>query len=191
MVSLDNISFDLESDLLCQILTQPIVKTRILGQSVVPECEWRGTIFATGNNVRVVGDLVRRALSCNLDAKVERPELREFAFDPIARVHADRGAYIAAAITIARAYRAAGRAATNVRPLAGYAAWSAIVREPLLWLGEHDPVASMDTARAADPERAAAYELVTRWQQRVGVGKPTSVRGMIEIANERKGRSME
>jgi putative DNA primase/helicase len=106
-------------------------------------------------------------------------------------VHADRGAYIAAAITIARAYRAAGRAATNARPLAGYAAWSAMVREPLLWLGEHDPVASMDTARAADPERAAAYELVTRWQQRIGVGKAISARGMIEIANERKERSMQ
>jgi putative DNA primase/helicase len=191
IISLDNISFDLESDLLCQILTQPIVKTRVLGKSVVPECEWRGTILATGNNVRVVGDLVRRTLSCNLDAKVERPELREFPFDPIARVHADRGAYIAAAITIARAYRAAGRAATNVRPLAGYAAWSAMVREPLLWLGEHDPVASMDTARAADPGRAAAYKLVTRWQSRIGVGKAISVRGMIEIANERKEHSMQ
>lgn len=109
VISLDNLSFDLDSEVLCQILTQPIVKTRILGQSVVPECEWRGTLLATGNNVRVVGDLVRRALTCNLDAGVERPEQREFEFDPIARVYADRGTYIAAAITIARAYRAYGR----------------------------------------------------------------------------------
>ena len=110
IVSLDNLSFDLESDLLCQVLTQQSSKTRILGQSSVPECEWRGTIFATGNNIRVVGDLVRRTLTCNLDAKVERPELREFSFDPIARCIADRAAYIAAAITIARAYRAFGDA---------------------------------------------------------------------------------
>jgi putative DNA primase/helicase len=101
MISLDNLSFDLETDLLCQILTQRI--------------EWRGTIFATGNNVRVLGDLVRRALTCNLDAKVERPEMREFSFDPIARVLADREQYIAAGITIARE-------AASLRPLGGYGA---------------------------------------------------------------------
>jgi putative DNA primase/helicase len=189
VVSLDNLSFDLESDLLCQVLTQPIVKTRILGQSVVPECEWRGTIFGTGNNIRVVGDLVRRTLTCNLDAKVERPELREFAFDPIARVHADRGSYIAAAITIARAYRAFGDTAAGYRPLAGYAAWSKMVREPLLWLGERDPVGSMELMRASDPKRAAAYELVRRWERRIGLGKVVSVRDIITVANHTKERS--
>ena len=182
VISLDNLSFDLDSEVLCQILTQPIVKTRILGQSVVPECEWRGTLLATGNNVRVVGDLVRRALTCNLDAGVERPEQREFEFDPIARVYADRGTYIAAAITIARAYRAYGRLDPPTPPLAGYTTWSTTVREPLIWLGVKDPVGSIEVARVADPERALAYELVTRWQQRIGTGKKVSVRGIIDAA---------
>ena len=189
VISLDNLSFDLESDVLCTILSQMTVKVRRLGISEVPECEWRGTIFGTGNNIRVVGDLVRRTLTCNLDAKVERPELREFAFDPIARVHANREAYIAAAITIARAYRVAGRDASNVRPLAGYAAWSAAVREPLLWLDEHDPVQSMEAARTADPMRAAAYELVGHWQERFGIGRAVSVRDIITTANQTKDHS--
>jgi putative DNA primase/helicase len=183
VVSLDNLSFDLDSDLLCQILTRKTVKVRRLGVSEVPECEWRGTIFATGNNVRVRGDLVRRTLTCNLDAKVERPELRKFRFDPIARVHSGREDYIAAAITIVRAYRAVGRDAVDVRPLGGYAAWSAAVREPLLWLGEHDPVKSMDAARAADPMRAAAYQLVEDWQALFGIDKVVSVRDIIDTAN--------
>jgi putative DNA primase/helicase len=186
VISLDNLSFDLQSDLLCQILTERTVKVRILGKSEVPECEWRGTIFATGNNVRVLGDLVRRVLTCQLDAKVERPELRKFSFNPIARVQGNREAYIAAAITIAHAYRTVGRDAPPVRPLAGFEAWSAIVREPLLWLGEHDPVKSMDAARAADPARAAAYELITHLQQRFGLGETFSVRDAIAIANETK-----
>ena len=186
VVSLDNVSFDLESDLLCQILTQPIVKVRILGQSAVPECEWRGTLFGTGNNIRVIGDLVRRALTCNLDAKVERPEQRKFKFDPIARVRQDRGAYIAAAITIARAYDRAGRPAPACRPLGGYSAWAQVVRHPLLWLGVSDPVASMEAARADDPERAAAYELVQRWQIRIGLDKAVTVRDIIAIANTNK-----
>jgi putative DNA primase/helicase len=185
MISLDNLSFDLESDLLCQILTQRIVKVRVLGKSEVPECEWRGTIFATGNNVRVLGDLVRRALTCNLDAKVERPEMREFSFNPIARVLADREQYIAAAITIALAYRAAGREAASLRPLGGYGAWSAMVREPLVWLGEHDPIKSMDAARTADPARAAAYELVGHLKHRIGIDKPVGVRDIVAIANKK------
>jgi putative DNA primase/helicase len=189
IISLDNMASDLESALLCQILTQHTVKVRRLGVSEVPECEWRGTIFATGNNVRVLGDLIRRALTCNLDAKMERPELREFAFNPIARVLGDREAYIAAAITIARAYRAVGRAASNAKPLAGYAAWSATVREPLLWLGEHDPVQSMEAARTADPNRAAAYELVSRWKQRFGLDRAVSVREVINTANRTKEHS--
>jgi hypothetical protein len=47
IISLDNMASDLESALLCQILTQRTVKVRRLGVSEVPECEWRGTIFAT------------------------------------------------------------------------------------------------------------------------------------------------
>jgi putative DNA primase/helicase len=191
IVSLDNLSADLESELLCQVLTQTIVKTRILGQSVVPECEWRGTIFGTGNNIRVVSDNVRRTLTCNLDAGVERPELREFSFDPIARVRADRGAYIGAAITIARAYRAFGDLPSGYRPLGSYAAWARTVREPLIWLGERDPVTSMDEARAADPDRAAAYELVQRWDRIIHAGKAISVRDIIGIANETKDGSFK
>src|SRR6516225_6860493 len=64
-----------------------------------------------------------------------------------------------------------------------------MVREPLRWLGQDDPVKSMDAARTADPARAAAYELVARWQQRIGVGEPVSVRDIIVIANETKPTS--
>ena len=77
MSSLDNLSHDIEGDLLAQMVTQTFIKTRILGKSEIPECEWYGMLFATGNNIRVVGDMVRRTLVCQLDAKLERPELRK------------------------------------------------------------------------------------------------------------------
>ena len=64
---------------------------------------------------------------------------------------ANRGAYIAAALTICRAYIAAGR--PNLLPqLASFGEWSDTVRSALVWLGEADPVKSMDTSRADDPE---------------------------------------
>jgi hypothetical protein len=184
--SLDNMSCDLTGDLLGQISTQTIIKIRILGKSETPECEWKGTLFATGNNIQVIGDQVRRTLVCNLDAKMENPDQRKFELDPIARVHEDRGVYVAAVITIARAYAAAGQPVKDLTPLVGFDGWSRVVREPLVWLDEPDPVKNMEAARIADPERAAASELVTRWSKIIGVDAPVTTSEIITIANEEK-----
>ena len=190
LISLDNVSHDLEGDLLAQMATQKIVKVRVLGRSETPECEWRGTLFATGNNIRVKGDLVRRVLCCNLDARVERPEQRKFKLDPVGRAARDRGRYIAAAISIARAYAAAVHPYTGqVTPLSGFNEWSRMVREPLLWLGRADPVDSMEMARELDPERMAAREVLYRWSQRIGAEAPVTASEVIAIANALKSAS--
>ena len=110
MISIDNINGELGGDALCQIIERPVVDIRILGRSESVRIEARGTcLFATGNNFTIVGDVCRRAITTNLDPEVERPELRQFDFDPVERVLANRGEYIAAALTICRAYIVAGR----------------------------------------------------------------------------------
>jgi putative DNA primase/helicase len=184
--SLDNVSCDLSGDLLGQISTQTIIKIRILGESKMPECEWKGTLFATGNNIRVTGDQVRRTLVCNLDARMENPEQRKFKFDPVERVHTDRGAYIAAVITIARAYKAAGQPINDLPPLVGFDGWARVVREPLVWLGEADPADSMEAARMDDPDRAAAFELVERWSKYIGLNEPLTTNQIISFVNEER-----
>jgi putative DNA primase/helicase len=178
--SLDNLSGNLEGDLLAQMLTQTLIKPRLFHQLKAPEVEWRGTLFATGNNIRVTGDMVRRVLVCNLDSNLERPELRAFKGDPIARIHADRGAYIAAAMVITKAYRCGER--VKVDPLNGFAMWSRTVREPLVWLGMPDPIACMEDMRALDPERAAGRELVACWQECIGTGKAMRASEIMDIA---------
>ena len=90
MISLDNCSMDIGGDLLCQMTERSRVYVRILGKSEVPECEWRGVLFATGNNITLLADMTRRGLISNLDAQVERPELREFEFIHRAR-HGEPG----------------------------------------------------------------------------------------------------
>jgi len=158
IVSIDNVSGELGGDALAQMTERALVRVRILGKSEAPEFECKAAIFATGNNLVLVGDMVRRAVVCTLDAGVERPELREFKFDPIDRVLQNRGAYVAACLTIALAYKAAG-APKACPPLGSYGEWSDMVRAPLIWLGEADPVDSMETAREEDPELAAIREL--------------------------------
>ena len=138
LISIDNMSENLRGDLINQMVERPTVKVRVLGKSEMPECEWRGLLFATGNNVSLVGDLTRRGLICNLDAPIERPELREFKYDPLAMVLADRGKYIAAALTITKAYLTSGER-VKCSPIGSYGDWSRVVREALIWLGEEGP----------------------------------------------------
>jgi hypothetical protein len=84
-------------------------------------------------------------------------------------VMADRGKYIAACLTICRAYIAAGRPNRLVK-LASFGGWSDTVRSALTWLGEADPVKSMDTSKAEDPETAALRHMLTEWKIKIGVG---------------------
>jgi hypothetical protein len=158
LVSIDNVNGELGGDALAQMTERPLVRVRILGKSEAPEFECKAAIFATGNNLILVGDMVRRAVICTLDAGVERPELRQFDFDPIARVLANRGEYVAACLTIVRAYQGAGSPKV-CRPIGSYGEWSDTVRAALIWLGEADPIESMETAREEDPDLAAIREL--------------------------------
>jgi hypothetical protein len=162
IVSLDNCNHDLDGQLLCQLTERPLVKIRILGRSEMPECECHTAVFATGNNISFKGDMVRRGLTCNLDTLSERPELRSFGHDPLRQMMSDRGSYVAAALTIIRAYLAAG-SPTVCGSIGSYSGWSAMVRSPLIWLDQPDPVASMESSREDDPELADIRELFALW----------------------------
>ena len=181
IISIDNCTRDLSGDLLCQLTERSLIKIRVLGRSEMPECECHTTVFATGNNVLFKGDMVRRGLTCNLDVLDERPELREFRHDPLRRVLADRGTYVAAALTIVRAYLAAG-APQKCSALGSYAEWSRMVRSPLVWLGEPDPVESMDSARDEDPELGDIRELFGLWPDYFDLDQKVTTGQIIELA---------
>ncbi len=186
LISIDNLNGELSGDALCQIIERPIVDVRILGQSKMTRIEARGTtMFATGNNLVVVGDLCRRVLIASLDSKLERPELRTFKAEPVKKVLADRGKYIAAALTICRAYMVAGRP-DKAKPLASFGDWSDCVRSALMWLGMADPVASMEIARSEDPERAKHRDIMLAWHAVYGskaVTLATVIKDAVKPAN--------
>jgi hypothetical protein len=184
IVSIDNVNGELGGDALAQMTERPLVRVRPLGKSEAPEFECKAAIFATGNNLTLLGDMVRRAVIGTLDAGVERPELRDFEFDPIERVLQNRGAYVAACLTIALAYRAAGSPAV-CRPVGSYGEWSETVRAPLIWLGEADPIDSMEAARQEDPELAAIRELFVLWGEHLGDLAAMTTSEIIKFACER------
>jgi hypothetical protein len=173
ILHLNNLDHDLESADLCQMITEGLLDIRPFGKNdqLIP-CDCRGmTIFANGNNIHVVGDLVRRTLTSHLDAKMEQPETRTFNSDPIDNIKSNRGKYLAAVFTIVRAYMAAGCPRVEAEAFGGFEGWSRMVRYPLMWLGEADPVASTKEARATDPQREARRLRLTAILKCFGIEK--------------------
>jgi hypothetical protein len=183
MISLDNCTHDLGGELLCQITERPVIKVRILGYSETPDCEVHTAVYATGNNVTLKGDMVRRGLVCNLETLDERPELRRFNRNTLRQAGANRATYVAAGLTVMRAYLAAG-APEVCGPFGSYAEWSIMVRSPLVWLGEPDPVASVDTTQAEDAELADLRELGEWWRGELKLDEDYLSARLEEIAHE-------
>jgi putative DNA primase/helicase len=184
IASIDNVNGDLGGDLLCQAIERPMIRIRQLGASDILEIESRATFFATGNALRVKGDMVRRALICDLDAGVERPETREFKGDPMGSVMAERGRYVSAALIIVRAYIIAGKPECLPK-LASFEEWSDLVRSALVWLGCADPVASMESAREDDPELSELRQVILAWSEIIPDGYEFTAKKLIEKAEER------
>ena len=147
--------------------------------------ETNATIFANGNGFAVSGDMTRRTLVCDLDAEEERPELRTFSFDPVERVLADRGRYVAAALTVVRAFVTSGDT-PGMDPLASYGDYSATVRGALVWLGKADPARSMERAREDDPELSALRSVMAQWICHVGLNVESTGKALIQCAETRK-----
>ncbi len=184
LISIDNCESPLGGELLCQALTQPTLKVRVLGKSLNAEVPSNAAMYATGNNLTLTGDMTRRALRCSLDPGVERPEMRAFDRDPLAAVEADRGNYVAAALTVLRAFHVAGRP-RQTSPLGSFVQWSRWVRDTLIWLGEADPCATMDEVRGADPKLDALTMVIEQWHAVLGERR-VSAKEVIDSAVEQR-----
>jgi hypothetical protein len=190
LISIDNVNGELKGDFLCQAIEQHVLDIRPLGRSEIARIETGGvTIFATGNNITIVGDLCRRTLNARLDSRLEDPQLRQFEKKPIQAILDDRGTYIAACLTICRAYIVAGRPGVLPR-LASFEGWSDTVRSALVWLGKADAVDTMDGIRADDPQRAALSDLLHAWANDHGTGEGSDVTLAVIIELSLKNEKM-
>jgi putative DNA primase/helicase len=181
IIDLDNVSERLEGDFLAQVTERPLLQLRRLGSSDPIRIANAFTVFANGNNVAVVDDLVRRTVRCGMDANTENPEARAFSNDPLSMALRNRGQYIAACLTIARAYIAAGKPG-RLTPLPSYEGWSDFVRCPIVWLGETDPVSTIIDTRGSDPVRRDRAAVFTAWRDELGLDNGYLASELIEHA---------
>jgi putative DNA primase/helicase len=179
VILLDNIERPLGGDLLCQVTTQPSIRMRPLGSSGMVSVPTHALIVATGNNLAIVGDLKRRVVLIRLDAKVERPELRQFAESHIDKVFRDRGRIITAALTVIKAYLASqAPSVEGIAPFGSFEEWDRMVRRPLCWLGLADPLNASEGLRSQDPDIEAMRLLFAAWRE-VYADKAVSVSDLV------------
>lgn len=182
VIAVDNLDAPLESSFLCSVLTQETVSPRVLGQSKNLNLPTRHLFMATGNALTLVGDLNRRALVCLIDPKMENPSERAFTFDPVERALRDRPRYVAAALTVLRAYQVAGRPKQAGKVMGSFGDWCRTVRDALLWLGEADPAVTCVPSNPDDPERERFAAVATSWKAVIGIGVPVSAKQAADIA---------
>ena len=158
IIYLDNCSKPHWGPFLLTASSESKAQVRPLGKSDLVTVANTFTIFVVGINVEIGADMVRRTVKSRMDADMERPETRTFKRNPIAQTRADRGRYIAAALTAIRAYAAAGFP-EELSPRAGYEDWSKFVRGPLVWLGKADPEESIQGMIFDDPQRQTRIDV--------------------------------
>jgi hypothetical protein len=112
IIVIDNVRARLQSAALDLALTSHTVQERILGQSRNGVYAQRATWIATGNNIQLGGDMPRRCYWIRMDAHTDKPWRRGgFTHNLEEWVPANRGALIAALLTLARAWFVAGKPA--------------------------------------------------------------------------------
>ncbi len=197
----DNVREPLGNSVIDSFLTSSLFADRVLGVSENVELPNRALFLVSGNNLVLTGDTHRRILLARLDAQIETPFKREFEFDPLTEVCNNRQALVVAALTIVRAYIAAGRPKVAKGRIASFELWDDLVRQPLCWLRERmrdsgrdltdlpmfvDPAESIDRAASENPETSKLAALLNAWLASFG-HTPTSPAQAITKAIEMFG----
>lgn len=169
-VYFDNLTGQFGNAALDSALTSTRWKDRVLGGNAIIDLPLSPSWFATGNNVELGGDLLRRTLHVRLDLLSERPEQRSGFRIPslLAHVTKHRARLYADAVTVVAAWMRSGIASGapgQVAPLGSYEAWSRVVRDALLWLDLPDPVETQAALmERADAGVTALGDLLRAWR---------------------------
>jgi putative DNA primase/helicase len=165
---IDNVTHPFGNQYLDMALTTQAITGRILGQTQLTEAPWNAVLFATGNNLAYRGDMTRRVVPIALDPKMEKPEERANFRHPAleAWVTTERPQLVAAALTILRAYFVADCPAQGLTPYGSFEAWSDLMRNALVWVGEADPCEGrQDLAAQTDEAYERLASLLTAWER--------------------------
>ena len=163
LVLLDNLAGAVGNDVLDNALTASHWKDRILGGNRVFDGPLNLTWYGTGNNVQLQADTSRRVCHIRLESEDEKPETKSGFKYPNLREHirSHRGPLLAAALTILRAWYAAGRPSQNLPAWGSYEGWS-MIRDVIVFAGLDDPGETRQALQSNSDRDATAMETILR-----------------------------
>lgn len=163
----DNLTGVFANDALDRALTSTRWKDRILGRSEEVELPLIPTWFATGNNVQVASDTMRRIIHIRLDCLDEHPEERTKFKHPnlLAWIAANRGRLLIAALTILSAHLKRKQTLESLTPFGGFEGWSEVVRKAVIGVGLLDPcLTRARLVESPDTITDIYRQLIMAWQ---------------------------
>jgi hypothetical protein len=160
VITVDNIEGQLKAASLANVLTAEVWKDRVLGRSESIELPQLATWLATGNNIRLGGDLQRRSYWIRLDANSGTPWLgRTFKHaDLKGWVMGNRGRIIGALLTLTRAWFAAGKPNPTTPILGTFEGWSRTIGGILVHAGVDGFLGNLGSLYKLADEEAAEWE---------------------------------
>jgi hypothetical protein len=160
VITIDNIEGRLSSPSLAGALTVDVWQDRILGASEIIEISQRATWIATGNNIRLGGDLQRRCYWIRLDAKSATPWIGRTFKHPrlLDWVTENRCRLVAALLTLARGWFCAGQPICDSTTIGGFEDWCHTVGSILAFAGVKGFLGNLTSLYAIADEEAAEWE---------------------------------
>ena len=172
LIVIDNVEHPLNSAALSAALSASVVKDRILGGSKNARLVVRTTWCATGNNIKVSADLMRRCYRIRLDAKLARPWKRDGwrHNDLLGWAAEHRGELLAALLTLARGWWSQGCPKPVDTPsLAGFQQWADMVGGLLAVAGVEGFLGDLDATYDSIDDETAEWEVfLAAWRGRFG-----------------------
>lgn len=168
VIVIDNLRERLDSEHLSAVLTAwPLWKDRPMGVSEMREIPNLSAWAATANNPALSNEMAGRIVRIRLDTQTDRPYDRTYRIPKLLEwVTQHRGALIAAALTLIRAWHVRGRPPGQAS-LSGFEAWSAAVGGVLAVAGIPGFLANREEVyELADAEGAEHRRLLGLWWER-------------------------
>lgn len=160
--ALDNIGQDFGGESLeAAVTTEGMYDIRILGETRNMRVEWKTIIFGTGNNIGFCrADIIPRTLMSRMETSCEDPRgrdvstflIKENLLDYVRRNQAELAV---AALTVLRAYTAAGCPAQAIKPWGSFDAFNNLITAAIVYAGGPDITGCRltgDKAKAVDTD---------------------------------------